>query len=228
MVLGSTSSCQSRPLHRLERRSTASQHPLHRLQHTIPGLAVGTSRAPGIAYPGPHGGADLRRLAADVRASGLLFGNVRRSGAILRNLLPRGQLGVARQDDGPRQAIQQLRAESVDQRGFGISVDEAVSRTARGGWMKSARRRIDVNLDELDRVLDGARQEPLSEADYDKLKGALHALAAMLVRPRQTEKTSAVLEKPGGAETGAGTQPDTNPPSPPGHGRNGAEAFGGA
>jgi len=56
-----------------------------------------------------------------------------------------------------------------------------------------------------------ARQEPLSEADYDKLKGALHALAAMLVRPRQTEKTSAVLEKPGGAETGAGTQPDTNP-----------------
>jgi transposase len=93
--------------------------------------------------------------------------------------------------------------------------------------MKSARRRIDVNLDELDQVLDGARQAPLSEADYDKLKGALHALAAMLVRPRNTEKTSAVLEKPEGAETGAGTQPDTNP-LPPGHGRNGAEAFGGA
>jgi hypothetical protein len=54
--------------------------------------------------------------------------------------------------------------------------------------MKSARRHVDVNLDELDRVLDGARQEPLSEADYDKLKGALHALAAMLVRPRNTEK----------------------------------------
>ena len=30
-------------------------------------------------------------------------------------------------------------------------------------------------------------------ADYDKLKDALHALAAMLVRPRNTEKTSAVL-----------------------------------
>ena len=41
-------------------RSTAAQHPLHRLQHTIPDLAVGTSRAPGVAYPGPHGGADLR------------------------------------------------------------------------------------------------------------------------------------------------------------------------
>src|SRR5579864_1289083 len=50
--------------------------------------------------------------------------------------------------------------------------------------MKSARRRVDVNLDELDRVLDGARQEPLSEADYEKIRDALHAMAAMLVRPR--------------------------------------------
>ena len=52
--------------------------------------------------------------------------------------------------------------------------------------MKSARRRVEVNLDELDQVLDGARQAPLSEADYDKLKGALHALAAMLVRPHKS------------------------------------------
>ena len=93
---------------------------------------------------------------------------------------------------------------------------------------KSARRRIDVNLDELDRVLDGARQAPLSEADYEKVKDALHAMAAMLVQPRNTEKTSAVLEKSEGSETGTGTQPDTNPTSSPGHGRNGAEAFGGA
>lgn len=89
------------------------------------------------------------------------------------------------------------------------------------------RRRMDVNLDELDQVLDGARQAPLSEADYDKLKVALHALAAMLVRPRNTEKTSAVLEKSEGSEAGTGTQPDTNPSTSPGHGRNGAEAFGG-
>lgn len=55
--------------------------------------------------------------------------------------------------------------------------------------MKSTkRRRVDVNLEELDRVLDGARQAPLSEADCDKLKSALHALAAMLERPRNTEK----------------------------------------
>lgn len=92
--------------------------------------------------------------------------------------------------------------------------------------MKEARRRIDVNLEELDRVLDGARQTPLSEADHNKLKDALHALAALLVRPRNTEKTSSVLEKPEGSQPG--TQPDKGTPPPPGHGRNGAEAFSGA
>ena len=95
--------------------------------------------------------------------------------------------------------------------------------------MKSAKRcRVDVNLDELDRVLDGARQAPLSEADCDKLKGALHALAAMLVRPRNTEKTSAVVEAPEGSATDAGNRPDADSPPSPGHGRNGAGAFGGA
>ena len=92
---------------------------------------------------------------------------------------------------------------------------------------KSARRRIDVNLDELDRVLDGARQAPLSEADYEKVKDALHAMAAMLARPRNTEKTSAVLDE--AEESGkAATQPDTNAAPAAGHGHNGAEAFGGA
>jgi transposase len=95
--------------------------------------------------------------------------------------------------------------------------------------MKRARRRIEVNLAELDRVLDGARQAPLSEEDHHKLREALHALAAMLVRPRNTEKTSSVVEKPEGSEDGeAGKQPDPNAPPPPGHGRNGAEAFSGA
>src|ERR1019366_5644506 len=80
--------------------------------------------------------------------------------------------------------------------------------------MKAARRRIEVNLEELDRVLDGARQAPLSESDHGKLKEALHALAAMLVRPRNTEKSREVLEKPEDSETG--TQPDNNTPPPPG------------
>ena len=91
--------------------------------------------------------------------------------------------------------------------------------------MKTARQRVDVNLDELDRVLDGARQAPLSEDDYEKLKEALHALAAMLVRPGNTEKTSAVLGKMEGVETVAETQPESNTSPSPGHGRNGAGAF---
>jgi transposase len=94
--------------------------------------------------------------------------------------------------------------------------------------MKATRRRVDVNLDELDRVLDGARQAPLSEADYDKVKSALHAMAAMIAPPRHTEKTSAVLKKPEHTAKGTGTQPDTNSSPAPGHGRHGAEAFGGA
>ncbi len=91
--------------------------------------------------------------------------------------------------------------------------------------MKSARRRIDVNLEELDQVLDSALEAPLSESDHDKLRDALHVLAALLVRSRNTEKTSEVVGK---QEASAGTQADDNAPPPPGHGRNGAEAFGGA
>lgn len=94
--------------------------------------------------------------------------------------------------------------------------------------MKQARRRIEVNLEELDRVLDGAREAPLSEEDHHKLREALHALAAMLVRPRHTEKTSSVVGKPEDEADNSAKQPDPDAPPPPGHGRNGAEAFSGA
>ena len=94
--------------------------------------------------------------------------------------------------------------------------------------MKSSRRHIDVNLDELDRVLDGARQTPMSECDCDKVKNALHALAAMLPKTRSTEKSSAVLPALESAEAVDGTDPDTHAAAQAGHGRNGAEAFGGA
>ncbi len=89
--------------------------------------------------------------------------------------------------------------------------------------MKKARRHLDVNLVELDQVLDSALEAPLSEADHDKLKDALHALAAMLIRSRNTEKINEVLEKPEDSK-----QPDDNAVPTPGHGRNGAEAFHGA
>ena len=81
---------------------------------------------------------------------------------------------------------------------------------------------MDVNLEELDRVLDHAREAPLSEPDYEKLKGALHALAGMLPQPRSTEKTKAVL---GQLET---PTPKENVEPVKGHGRNGASSYTGA
>ena len=95
--------------------------------------------------------------------------------------------------------------------------------------MKTARRRIDVNLEELDRVLDGARQVPLSEADCEKVKEALHALAALWAPVRTTEKTSAVLGESQEPKTEGQSPPERNSsPASSGHGRNGAEAFVGA
>jgi hypothetical protein len=79
------------------------------------------------------------------------------------------------------------------------------------------RKRVDVNLEELDRVLDQAREVPLSEPDHGKLKSALHALAEMLAKPRTTEKTSAVVEQPAAPPPG-----ESHPPQ--GHGRHGARA----
>ena len=84
------------------------------------------------------------------------------------------------------------------------------------------RPRMNINLEELDRVLDHAREVPLSEPDYQKLKSALHALAAMLPQPRATEKTNAVLGQP---ETPA---PEKNAKPAKGHGRNGAQSYAGA
>ena len=58
---------------------------------------------------------------------------------------------------------------------------------------KSRRRRIDVNVEELDQIIDRARQAPLSETDYDKLKTAVHALIERLLGPAKTEKLDAVF-----------------------------------
>ena len=90
--------------------------------------------------------------------------------------------------------------------------------------MKSARPRLEVNLEELDRVLDQARQAPLSAADCKKLKDVLHALVAKLARFRTSEKTEAVV-KDSQPKVDAGTPPESDSASASGHGRNGAEKF---
>jgi len=92
---------------------------------------------------------------------------------------------------------------------------------------KASRRRIDVNVDELDRVIDAAENGPLSKADCQKLKTTLHALVERLARKRNTEKTNSVLEPKPSSSAAAGV-PEPEPPAPAGHGRNAASAFTGA
>jgi transposase len=90
---------------------------------------------------------------------------------------------------------------------------------------KTRRRRVDVNVEELDRIIDDARSAPLSESDSQKLKTALHALAERLLPHPKTEKTSAVF---GDAETAPPEELQAESPSASGHGRTGAAAYRGA
>ena len=94
---------------------------------------------------------------------------------------------------------------------------------------KSSRRRMEVNVEELDGIIDAAMRAPLSAADGQTLKTAVHAMAERLVRRRSTEKTSAVLETLSGSGKAKPEVPSgTDKPDPAGHGRNGAAAFTGA
>ncbi len=87
---------------------------------------------------------------------------------------------------------------------------------------KPKRRRIDVNVEELDQIVDRAREAPLSDADYDKLKTALHALIEKLLGLKKSEKLASVL---GDDKTPAAPPAPPRAESSPGHGRNGAQAF---
>jgi transposase len=92
--------------------------------------------------------------------------------------------------------------------------------------MKRSRRRLDINLNELDQVLDHARAGPLSDSDYEKLRTALHTLAELLALRRSTEKTSAVIDRPEAVVAPPAAATETG--ERPGHGRNPASAFTGA
>jgi hypothetical protein len=84
------------------------------------------------------------------------------------------------------------------------------------------RPRVDVNLEDLDRIVGRGTHAPLSESESEKLKSALHALAGMLPQPRSTEKTKNVLEQ------SAAPAPENEPEPVKGHGRNGASCYTGA
>jgi transposase len=106
--------------------------------------------------------------------------------------------------------------------------------------------RLDVSMEELEALLEQARQEPLREDGYQKLLAAIRTLhyvtellekkettlAALreLLCPASTEKTEKVL-KQAGIETGE-KKPASSPKKPQkaaiGHGRNAARAYRGA
>ena len=113
--------------------------------------------------------------------------------------------------------------------------------------MKSAIEFIDMDREELQQLVERARAS-LSEEEYRKLKGVVEALTYLtdlvadqqttirdlreLLLPASTEKTEAVLKNAGleGTSKAAAGKPGTKQagerkPSPPGHGRNGAEAY---
>jgi hypothetical protein len=90
---------------------------------------------------------------------------------------------------------------------------------------KTPRRRVDVNVEELDRIIDDARTAPLSEADSQKLKTALHALVGRLLPQPSTERTSAVFSA---TESSAAEAPQAEAERASGHGRNGARTYRGA
>jgi transposase len=85
-------------------------------------------------------------------------------------------------------------------------------------------RRVDVNLDELDQIIDRSTRAPLSASEGQQLKVALHAMAERLMPKRSTEKSSAVLPQ----DAAPASQPKNSAPAPSGHGRHSAAAFGGA
>jgi hypothetical protein len=93
--------------------------------------------------------------------------------------------------------------------------------------MKTSRRRLDVDVEELDRVIDASENGPLSKADRQKLKTTLHALVERLVQKRNTEKTNSVLG-PKNSSPVATESPEPEPSAAAGHGRNAASAFTGA
>ena len=102
---------------------------------------------------------------------------------------------------------------------------------------------IDIGMEELEALVDGARHQTLNADAHRKLRGAVETLGAMarllasqdatlrqlrqmLLKPATTEKTRVVLER-------AGVKPESDKPTQPkkkrkGHGRNPARAFEGA
>ena len=86
------------------------------------------------------------------------------------------------------------------------------------------RRRVDVNINQLDGIIDSAQERALNHEECHTLREAIHALAAQLGPWCNSEKVSKVLK----ALSGEASEMAPARPRPAGHGRNGAAALTGA
>src|SRR6204780_3774426 len=200
----------------MERGGARAKRTLAGLQHTLSDSAVGSSRALSLAPSGPHGQTCSARLAAALRASYLLVGNLRRYFAFSRALLSRGQLAGDWYDGRPRASSTYFRTDAASEADAGLAFASEIPR----GSQPIKRPRMDVNLEELDQIIERGTHTPLSASESEKLKLVLHALAAMLPQPRTTEKTKDVLEQ--SAASAPESEPGPAGEKKPGHGRNGA------
>ena len=225
------SSGQPRSVYRLERGSAPAQHPLHCLQHAIPDSAVGAGAASGIAHPGPHGGAPSERLGTALWSSGLLCwrpSSIPGASAARVIARPTGSCWDARPGAAksptanvPNRSIKEV---------LGYPLTPTLPRVTESVMKKkTSRRRVDVNVEELDRIIDDAAQgaaerggEPEAE---DRAACAGRATAA---HSRKTEKTNAVLGDQDTPAPSKRRRRKRSESTPAGHGRNGANAYRGA
>src|ERR1700761_517635 len=91
--------------------------------------------------------------------------------------------------------------------------------------MKPSRPPVEINMEELRRALDRARQEPIGEADYLKLKMALDVLAERLMPTRTTEKARTVVKQPKLGDNNSGSGNNLGHADSKGHGRNAAASY---
>lgn len=98
---------------------------------------------------------------------------------------------------------------------------------------KGKRKKVEVDVKELDGILDQAVEKPLSQAEADKLRLAIHTMAEhILAERRSSEKLDKMIDEvadkdPDGKpkEEGLPPKPPRSNPGPGRNGRNGADAY---
>ena len=87
--------------------------------------------------------------------------------------------------------------------------------------------KVEVDVQELDKIVDASLEQPLTEAEAGKLRAAIHAMAEhILAEKRSSEKLDAMIKEV--ADKDADGKPKEEKLPTPGHGRNGADSYTGA